>query len=867
MNVFSKVTLRSLMKNKTRTIVTIIGIILSVAMITAVTTSISSLKNYLTEIIISNDGDWHGQLGGLNAEALEEIKNDKRTDKVFTGNILGYAEVGTILEDKPYLYILGVDDGFEENMPIKLIEGRLPETSDEILLPEHLSETGNVKYDIGDTISLDIGNRYFDGEMLGQHNMYMGPDEENPDKEELVINFHKEYTVVGTYERPSFEDYSSPGYTALTKQDDNSPSDLYQVYYKLSNANEVYEFTEEYVEKYPESSAEVNTDLLIASGASSFENYYTVLYSLAAILMGLIMFGAVSLIYNAFSISISERTHQFGLLSSVGATRKQIRKMVFFEAFCVSLVGIPIGIISGIAGIGVTLHFIGDKFGAFIGDSEGIVFSLSVNAWSVIIACAVSIVTVLISAWVPSRRAMKVTAIEAIRLNNDINVRKKDVRSSKLVYKLFGLEGMLAEKNYKRSRKKYRATVLSLFMSVVLFISASSFCGYLTDSVETVQDYDYDISVSYYDINEDDVEETPDLNKIYTDLSSIEGVTQTGFSEIYTSYAQIPIECFSDEYLNRMGGASGDGEDDSGSIKTLVSLIGLQDDEFKQLAKAAGFSESGFFGYDGVLGICLSDVTFLNLELEKYETINLIKSDKVSFEMDADDTENGPKIPIDAYTAQVDPPYGFKNTSKSWEVRIYCPMSVFKEAVNDIATSYASMVFSAEDRSSVYEQVETYVDENDLDLYVSNTFENEENARNMVLIVNVFSYGFITLISLISMTNVFNTISTNILLRRREFAMLRSVGMTGRGLNKMMNFECLLYGTKSLIFGIPVSIGVTYLIYMSVKQGLSTHFYMPWVGITVAVISVFLVVFITMLYAMSKIKKDNTIDALRNENL
>jgi putative ABC transport system permease protein len=148
-----------------------------------------------------------------------------------------------------------------------------------------------------------------------------------------------------------------------------------------------------------------------------------------------------------------------------------------------------------------------------------------------------------------------------------------------------------------------------------------------------------------------------------------------------------------------------------------------------------------------------------------------------------------------------------------------------------------------------------------------NYAEGVESNRSVIIIIKVFAYGFIILISLIAAANVFNTITTNINLRRRDFAMLKSVGMTDKGMRKMLNFECILYGTKALIFGLPVSAGVTYLIYCSIRQGLDTDFFIPWKAVGIAVLSVFIVVFTTMMFSMSKIKKDNPIDALKNENL
>ena len=148
---------------------------------------------------------------------------------------------------------------------------------------------------------------------------------------------------------------------------------------------------------------------------------------------------------------------------------------------------------------------------------------------------------------------------------------------------------------------------------------------------------------------------------------------------------------------------------------------------------------------------------------------------------------------------------------------------------------------------------------------ITNLVANLDTERNLILLVKIFSTGFIVLISLISAANVFNTISTNINLRRREFAMLKSIGMTRKGFNKMMNYECLLYGLKGLLYGIPAATGITYLIYRSMLNGIHINFFVPIDSVIIAVGSVFLVVFATMLYSMSKVKKENTIDALKTE--
>ena len=152
-------------------------------------------------------------------------------------------------------------------------------------------------------------------------------------------------------------------------------------------------------------------------------------------------------------------------------------------------------------------------------------------------------------------------------------------------------------------------------------------------------------------------------------------------------------------------------------------------------------------------------------------------------------------------------------------------------------------------------------------LYVNDAAQELRGMKSMLMTVDIFAYGFIALISLIAAANVFNTISTGFLLRRREFAVLSSVGMTPKEMNRMLSYECVLYGLKALLYGLPVSLLVTWVIYRVVGSGMDTEFYVPAASIVVVIASVFLVVFSTMLYAKSKLQKANIIDSIRQESL
>lgn len=876
MNIFNKVTLQSLKKNKTRTIVTIIGIMLSAAMICAVTTFVSSIQNYILEYTIYNNGNWHGAVYDAAWSDYESISTDGKVAGAAYGQLLGYAKVDSKNEFKPYMYVIGgKQDDYFKTMPIHLVSGRLPENSAEILIPQHLSTNGGLTYKAGDTITLELGQRMLDGYSLGQNNpcyAYDSSTKRDVRTDEIIeVRETRTYTVVGIYERPSFEERTAPGYTALTVADGEfTDSARFDVYFKMNRPVEVYDFMKEMG-----LSGTQNRDLLLSTGVSRYSSLTTMIISLAAIVICLIIFGSVSLIYNAFSISVSERTKQFGLLSSVGATRKQLKKMVLFEALAVSAVGIPLGIVVGIGGIGVTLLLIGNKFASIVGNFN-LPMRICVSREAVVIAVIIALITVLISAWIPSKRATKVSAVEAIRQNTDIKAKNRPVKTARLTYKLFGLPGVLASKYYKRSKKKYRATVISLFMSIVLFVSASAFTDYLMESVSGgYAPEEYDLS---YEVTEDDLEKkTPE--EIQELLMSDRYVTGSAYVSAGYFSGSIDNKYVTGEFLaSSQEAGSSEGVDAAESGSTETEIYGyayfVKDDEFEKLLSKYQLNRDDYFDAGNPLGIALDGNVQFDFEKQKYVTMNTLKDDVSEIRCQSIKNTEGE----DAYVKYIfrsgkritDAPF-YITKARGGNLHMIYPLSMMNSVVPqetwDVFYSNHFYLTTNNHRAS-YDNLRKVLSENGLNIGSMYDYaESTEMERNIVNIIQVFAYGFIVLISMIAAANVFNTISTNINLRRREFAMLKSVGMTKGGFNKMMNFECLLYGSRALVFGLPASAGVTWLIYRAVGRGYETDYHLPWNAIGIAVLSVFLVVFVTMMYSMSKIKKDNPIDTLKNENL
>ncbi len=856
MNILHKVTAKSLRKNRTRTIVTIIGIILSAAMVTAVASLVVSFQSYLFRTGQWEMGNWYTGLIGASAENLETMRQDSQVDTMYEAQILGYAETESSNPDKPYLYVLGVKEDFMQNMAVHLVSGRLPENSSEILLPLHLTTNGEVSYQIGDTWTLELGRRDIEGYGLSQYNPYV------QEEESFVGEYSRTYTIVGTYERPEFEDYSAPGYTALVYWDDTAPVTSYEVYLTTYQPGNAYLYPNENMA----CSAVYNDTLLMFSGASSYSSYYTVLYGLAAVIIFLILFGSISLIYNAFSISVSDRTRQFGLLSSIGATKRQLRSSVLYEALLVGGIGVPLGILCGLLGIGVTLFFIGDYFSGILFGSDAnseITLHLVVSWQSILISFVIGMVTVLISAWIPAKRATRVSAVEAVRSSQDIKISRKEVKVNRLNYVFFKLEGLLAKKYFKRDRKKYRATVVSLFMSVVLFISSSAYILYLTGTVGAVMEVtDYDLR--YY------VSENTDEEKVFTLLSAVEGVQNAAMvSNCYGGTMEIDPSYVSADYQEMVG------EDDEGQVYLPTAyILFVNDENFNQYLESVGEDPAYYTDpehprallYDRVSVFYEEKIQNMRILTEYPREMTLDYTRILDYESGYEEDPGQITVEIGSYQETL--PFGANDYSNT--CLLLYPRSQFSALFAGhpylVDSGYTSLYFQAEDHEKVYEDMRNILLQNQMEAYqLSDERASQETENNTILVINVLSYGFVILIALIAVANVFNTISTNVALRRKDFAMLRSVGMTQKGFDRMMCYECLMYGTKALCWGLPVSILISFWLYLIVNNGWETGFLFPWHAVIIAVVGVFLVVFTTMMYAIRKIKKENLVDALKTD--
>lgn len=885
MNVFTRVTVQSLKKNKTRTVVTIVGILLATAMLTAVTTFVSSLQHFMIRAVVAESGRWHGVIYGVSQEEIGEIYQSEQVKTAASYQEMGYALLPkTVRPDRPYIFVAGMEKELYDLLPVNLVEGRLPQNSKEIAIPRMLVGQRHLSVKVGDTLTLNLGKRYFEGMERRMPDSAVLKEDETTLAEELVPKGERTYTVVGIIEQVGFEGYHSAGYTALTAIEEASGADSsFTCYFEMKKASEIYGFISEVQGSHV---GATHSTLLRYLGVSGNRPFMEMLYGLAIILILLIMTGGISLVYNSFAISVSDRTRQFGLLSSVGATPRQMRGMVLKEAGLVSLFGIPLGVLSGIVGIGVTLKLIGRSFGYLYYSESANSLELHVSILAVVVAAFTAGLTVLISAWIPAKRASRMAPMDAIRQAKDIRVPKKVRRSGKYAYRLLGLPGMIAQKHFTRSKRQYRATIFSLFISIVLFISASSFSAYVRKSVWDVDELpDYDVVV--YMGSERETELMSWLPERVSQMGNVEEKLET--MEFYVPI-RVDADQINEEYRELMfeEAVETDTLEGEGYTELQGILVVLRDQDYEAYLAELGLS--GIVDARKQAVVLNQTRAFITKE-QRYRIYNILKEAKGTAQAVFEDyvgfAESGlDKLEGEAYEE------AYRSFQKPVEVSLgalvtKAPMGLFtnyggrfglvapESLVLDLMgnpENYGGrwqMYLKSQEHQAVAQEIENLVLMEGIEngFFVMDATEGVQAQRSMLFTVDVFTYGFIALISLIAAANVFNSISTGFLLRRREFAVLSSVGMDARGMGQMLRFECVLYGCKSLLYGIPVSILVTYGIYRVVVSSMDTRFFIPVTSILIAICSVFAVVFATMLYAKGKLQKENLIDSIRRESV
>ena len=866
MNIVNSLTVRQLKKNRKRTVVTVLGSIISVAMITAVCTLGFSFMDLMQRITISNTGEWHVVYRGVDKQQAEAIKKDEAAQTVILSRDAGYVYLnGSQNPSKPYIFIREYNAQGFVKFPVRLIEGRMPERPGEIVISQAIITNGKVNYKTGDIITLEIGQRY----AIRNEGMYSLSQEDSllRDKdgvyEALSKDFTNIYTIVGIIERPEWEPAWSPGYTAISYLDesDETVQGRMNASVILKRINRgLFEHARKLASELGIDEVAFNNELLRYYGVIADDTVRKMLFTLTAIIMSIIIVGSVSLIYNAFAISVSDRSRYLGMLSSVGATRKQKRNSVFFEGAVIGAISIPPGIIAGLAGIGITFYLINPMVKNALLMSENL--RLVVLPVTIVLAVLISAITIFVSTWVPAKRASNISAVEAIRQTMDVKLTGREVRTSKFTRMIFGIEGDLALKNIKRNKRRYRATLFSIIISIILFLVVSQFTLNLKKSALLTQNgINFDIMVTIPEVNN-----TRDV--IIESIKSLDNITSLSQIQKISANAKTDAGRLAEYYRKNYPVGQGNEE-----ITFQVFINALDDESLLEYANEVGADFARLKDAENPGAIVIDTVKYRDTDENKYSEGKVVKLDigeKLPvYAYDGELEKDVPLQPLEVIALTDKAPVGVIPGGLYANLHVVVSTETLTKITagnENVAGSISTGLYIRSSNPLILQEDIEAIQKNlpDNAFYLYNVYlQNRE--EQMIILISVFSYGFISLITAICIANIINTISTGIALRKREFAMLKSVGMTPESFKRMINYESLMYGFKAILFGLPVSFIIMYIMHLVLGMKFSFDFSLPWADIFVAVISVFLIVGTAMLYSGSRIQKENIVDALKQE--
>lgn len=884
MKLLNKLTLKNLRLNKVRTAVTIIGIMLSAALITVVSGMALNGRQTMIDGQTTWSGDYDVSLDIIDTAKIDDIRSNRNVENAFYKERLGYARTKNADGETCNYSVLAMSENTYGNcFKIDLIKGKFPTNSGEAVVTKSFKTQDGKDVKIGDKITLDVGVLTDkDGNVLdeeGIHNLL----QKDFNKCNIIDTVKRTYTVTGIIERPKTSELYDPSNLSMiyTASDEKAPVEairtkhmnkLYIAYTPQSEGNYLQntadilgfkaddmsnvisdEISPEDQQTSGINAYEFNSILLSMKGYGGSEGTNVMIFSLAVIIIIIVMLASVFVIRNSFAISITEKTSMYGMLASVGATKRQIRRNVLFEGFILGLIGIPLGILLGLGVNAILISILNSVLGDVL---SGTSFVFVTPTIPIICAIVLSAVTIFCSSFFIALRASRIPPLIAIRGNKDIKVKNnKPYRTSKLTKKLFGVGGEIASKSLKRSRKKYRTTVISIVVSVAMFIAVSAFMDYgMTFTDHYYGNTDYSYMVSGIDANQaQTIEKMPEIENYLT----------VGLQYGYVS-ADVPVNECGKNFLY---------DEPDGTKSFGAEFLEFEHDTFVKICRELELDYSKVKG--GVL--VYSQVTPNNGEGgNSSKPMKLFgKTAPTKFTVHGNDDEGNALITgklkvssvFDKIPESIE--YVAGDGITLGESLIIGEQGVISPQLGEHGC-YITLYANTSDHTSLTSRIESMSGTGDSESYIS-IYDSEEIVRQfnaVMLIVGIFVYGFIGVISLIGLTNIFNTISTNMQLRSKEFASLKSIGMTKKEFNRMIRLESLMYGIKSLIIGIPLGVLGVFAIFSAFSNGnVPMSFVFPWKAILISIAAVIIVVWLIMKYSISKVNKQNIIETIRNDNI
>jgi putative ABC transport system permease protein len=857
MNIVSTLTLRHLWGNKKRSVVTILGIAASTALISAIVLGVFSLFKFFGFLSINSDGNVHAQFDEVDRQQIELLTEDPRIASVGLREVEETHTGVRLLNDRENRFRVGNIDHVDENyMNMKVIsdyDGHLPENSSEIAVEEQfLIDNGLDDLKVGDSLTFEQGYRYIDDELEGF--MYLGGNYRSD--EEFVALGTETCTVTAILHgnRPT-DDWDilrglDAGYYPAT--------DKSQVIITLNKCDRTaLKQLNNIVSEYGIEKREFNTEYLLSSFA--FEGSggtYRSFFVIMAVALAIVIATSVILIFNSIGMSLTERMRYLGMLASVGATARQKRFSIYFEGLILGLIGIPLGLLFGYIGTGITLAVLGSKLleaEMFVG-AEGMRGSIPIVCEPSVIAAIVffAALTILISTFIPAIRAAKVMPIDALRQSNVVKVKARKLRVNPLIRKIFGYEGELAYKNIKRNGVKGRVITATIAVSIILFLSINYFCNSMARANT------YELEIPYQVVASCSLSESDKLRSAISEMDGVDDVYSASMIQFLFKKGKDSKDVLANtDIADPKFLLPGFEEMDFGVMAVLV----VDDEDFDRILEDNGLNREDYYG-DTLRGVLLNDFFHENKPSE-------IFNDEILGQVLHYDEEQGNPPAIEmAALVKYDKNNKVLDMIPKSNIGAFVPASMYYEKAKEVLPEEKLTMDLGVETSrheEVHDRIYALLESDGYHNYYCADLTDALKAMDTItLLLKTAMYGFTVLLTLIAIANIVNTISTGVLLRRKEFAMYKSVGLENSGFKKMIRLETLLYGFKALVWGVPVSLLLSYLMYKAFDTNLYT-FNPDWLMYAVVVMAVFAILGISMALSVSKIKDDNIIEALKED--
>lgn len=880
-------TLDYIKRNRRSSISIMVAILMASTMLSALCGYMYTGSSDIIRSIVERSGDWHGELfDDTLGSKLEIIENFDEIETIMIKGDWMVAEINDPRRD--YLIWRDANAEYWESMPEKnnILEGSIPTKTGEVALSKQYFEH-HPDLKIGDAITLPIGNR------VDEDGNIIDPRDRKQVGEIFVEEEKVTLTVVGKYDVAT--DSTLPAYTALGFLDENNiePTDNLIVYFRFHNIRDTYKVLPEIAKavgyemnEYGEYILRYNTAYLAKSAVISPEQMSAISLIwanqtlIASVIIGLLTVSVfVLIIHNAFALSIRTRLHQLGIFASIGATPKQIKWAVMIEAMLLTILPLPLGIVIGQVSVAGLFNLI-DKSTPAYSNHE----TFYVLGWqSILPAILLTLLTVWWSAVIPARKIAKLSPIVAIREGETENLKKPHRYS---LGKLFGLSGELAANALQARKKSYRTSTISLTLSflilaVFLCITTANTASEAIYQTTANKWAEYDVLVTL-----SSVESEQDFTAITEIIRSQENLKSDRWYNQLNTAAWLPPDGFSEEFYNAGGFEEAENIlmssapipfERDGERRVFTTIIGLDDITFEEYCTQLDIDKTPFYESDKLSAILYNSIEDITISTKKNPVsipyLNSSKGDTLALsEKTRDDWEGDYSFPIEvAAIADILPPLGVTEFGGRYYATLFMPMS----RVNDLATSFSANrvdyikgVLCANQpeqitnlRIEVEQICESYFGSGDYSLLDEDEYYKLSAESDKIL---VLIFGFVVgLMAIIGLSNAYFTIQGTLSARRREFAMLRSIGISPKGLKKMLLFEAILLGVKPILISLPITL-ILQGVFLNINEITLLEWlpFAPWKPMFIYIIAVMAVTITTYLLGITKILNENIMDMI-----